>query len=83
MTRILTDMKPLGELLKDWREASKLTPSEAARQCHLSPQMWWALETGYTSTPRPATMQRLVEGTGIPMERLAVASYFDPAVVPA
>lgn len=83
MARILTGMKPLNELLKEWREATGLTPSEAARRCELSPQMWWELESGNTSTPRKTTMRKLVDGTGIPMERLAVASYFDPAAVPA
>ena len=82
MSRILTGMKPLCELLKEWREAMKLTPSEAARRCNMSPQMWWELESGNTATPRKATMKKLVEGTGIPMERLAVASYFDPVPEP-
>lgn len=77
MSRILADMKPLSELLKDWREALKLNPSEAARRCDLSPQMWWNLESGLVSTPRRDTMRKLVEGTGIPLERLAVASYCD------
>jgi transcriptional regulator with XRE-family HTH domain len=84
MARILAAMKPLSDLLKEWREASKLTPSEAARRCNLSPQMWWELESGSTATPRKVTMRKLVDGTGIPLEFLAVASYFDPAeAVPA
>lgn len=79
LSRILADMKPLCELLKDWREAMHLTPSEAARRCDLSPQMWWELESGNTATPRKATMRKLIEGTGIPLERLAVASYYPAA----
>lgn len=79
MARIMAGMKPLGELLREWRDGNGYSASEAARKCDLTPQMWWALETGYTTTPRPATMQKLVEGTGIALERLAVASYFAPA----
>lgn len=75
MSRILADMKPLSEMLKDWRDALKLSPSDAARRCGLSPQMWWNLESGLVSTPRKDTMRKLVDGTGIPLERLAVASY--------
>lgn len=75
MSRILADMKPLCELLREWREASKLTPAEAARQCQVSAQLWWQLEHGETNNPRGATMVKLCRGTGIPMERLAAASY--------
>lgn len=81
MSRILADMKPLGELLKDWREASKLTPSEAARRCKMSAQHYGLLERGDRPTPRPTTLHKLSDATGIPYERLAASAYAEP--VPA
>ena len=67
-------MKPLHELLSDWRETLKLTPAEASRQCGMSQQLWSQLEGGDTSNPRVSTLLKLAEGTGIPMERLAKAA---------
>lgn len=72
--RILEDMKPLCEMLKDWRELLKLTPAEAARRLDMSAQHYWQLEHGERVYLRPATMQKLSSGTGIPMDRLIVAA---------
>ena len=73
-------MKPLYEMLRDWRESLHLTPAEAARRCNMSAQHYWQLENGERGPGiRTATLLKLAEGTGIPMERLAVASYYDPA----
>jgi len=66
-------MKPLGVLLREWRELVKLTPSEAARRCGISPQLWWQLENGETLSPRAATLYKIAAGTGIPLERLGAA----------
>lgn len=81
--RILSDMKPLSDLLYDWREALKLSRAEAARRCEMSQVQWTELETGVTRDPRTSTLLKLTEGTGIPLERLAGASAFNPALVPA
>lgn len=72
--RILSDMKPLNELLKEWRAATGLSRAEAARRCQMSQVQWSELENGIIRDPRTSTLMRLVEGTGIPIERLAVAS---------
>jgi transcriptional regulator with XRE-family HTH domain len=76
VNRILSDMKPLSELLAEWREMLKLTPADAARRCEMTRQQWWELESGRTSDPRSSTLQKLAEGTGIPIERLVAASCF-------
>lgn len=81
MGRILANMKPLSDLLREWRELAHLSPSEAARQCGISPQLWYTLETGATMTPRASTLHKLAHGTGLPVERLAAASYYNPALV--
>lgn len=79
MARILADMKPLNELLRDWREVLKITPAEAARRCGMSPQHYWQLENAERGAGiRPVTLQKLAAGTGIPMERLAAAVYVPP-----
>lgn len=80
--RILADMKPLHELLTEWQETLKLSSAEAARMCDLDRQQWWELRSGRTTDPRARTLQKLSEGTGIPVERL-VASCVYPAAVPA
>jgi transcriptional regulator with XRE-family HTH domain len=72
--RILADMKPLSDLLCEWRETLKLSPAEAARRCEMTRQQWWELESGRTTDPRSSTLYRLSEGTGIPIERLVAAS---------
>jgi transcriptional regulator with XRE-family HTH domain len=69
-------MKPLSELLSDWRDALKLTRAEAARRCQMSQVQWTELETGVIRDPRSSTLQKLTEGTGIPIERLHAASCF-------
>ena len=72
--RILANMKPLQDMLTDWRDVLTLTPAEAARRCKISAQLWYQLESGETTNPRTSTLLRLAEGTGIPMERLAKAA---------
>lgn len=73
--RILANMKPLSEELKEWRENLHITPSEAARRCGMSAQHYWQLENGERGTGiRTATLLKLAEGTGKPMERLAKAA---------
>ena len=76
--RILADMKPLHVLLTDWLDEVKLTPSEGARRCGLSAQLFSQLKTGETSDPRTSTLLALSDGTGIPLERLARASKTKP-----
>lgn len=82
--RILADMKPLSLMLQEWRETLKLSRAEAARRCGMGQQQWFELESGATRDPRASTLRKLEEGTGIPLERLAAASCYDPAgAVPA
>lgn len=66
-------MKPLSELLTEWQETLKLTPSEAARRCGIDRQQWFELRTGRTTDPRARTLLKLAEGTGIPIERLVAS----------
>lgn len=83
--RILKDMKPLSEELRAWREASHLTLAEAARRCGMSAQHYWQLENAERGVGmRTATVIKLAEGTGIPMERLIKAAELqrDPAATP-
>lgn len=72
--RILADMKPLGEMLKEWRQVMKLTPAEAARRCKMSAQHYWQIENEKNVYLRPTTFRKLSEGTGFPVERLAAAA---------
>lgn len=85
--RILADMKPLSEELREWRENLHLTPAEAARRCGMSAQHYWQLENAERGIGiRTATLVKLAEGTGKPMERLAKAAELqrlDPAVAGA
>lgn len=68
-------MKPLADELRDWRERTHLTLSEAARRCGMSAQHYWQLENGQRGQGiRTATLLKLFNGTGIPMERLAAAA---------
>lgn len=76
----LGDMKPLCELMSEWRETVKVTASEAARRCDMTPQQWYDLETGRSRDPRGSTLLKLHYGTGIDLERLAEAAAFDPAL---
>jgi transcriptional regulator with XRE-family HTH domain len=77
MDRILADMKPLAQMLEEWREGLKLSRAEAARRCRMSQVQWTELETGVTRDPRTSTLTKLTEGTGIPLERLAMASGYE------
>lgn len=72
--RILADMKPLAEMLTEWRDTLKLTSAEAARRCSMSAQHYWQLENGVGVYVRPATLRKLADGTGIPLERLAAGA---------
>lgn len=76
--RILADMKPLGEMLKEWREKLKLTPAEAARRCRMSAQHYWQIENAERVHVQAATLQKLSTGTGLPLERLVMASTIEP-----
>lgn len=75
-SRILADMKPLCEMLEDWRDELKLSKAEAARRCGMGQQQWYELASGATRDPRASTLLQLAEGTGIPIERLAAASAY-------
>ena len=82
--RILADMKPLSEQLRDWREASHLTLADAARRCGMSAQHYWQLENAERGVGmRTATLLKLNSGTGIPLERLAAGAEMQRQLVPA
>ena len=72
--RILIDMKPLSEMLQEWREGVKLTKAAAARRCGVSFQHWYYLESGQRTALEGRTFQKLAAGTGIPIERLMAAA---------
>lgn len=80
-SRILSDMKPLSQMLREWRDLLKLSPAEAARRCDMGRQQWFELESGKTTDPRSSTLRKLADGTGIPLERLVEASAFHPAAL--
>jgi transcriptional regulator with XRE-family HTH domain len=79
--RILEDMKPLPEMLEEWRGSLKLSKAEAARRCQMSQVQWSELTTGVTRDPRTSTLIKLADGTGFPLERLAAAAELN--LVPA
>lgn len=76
LARIVADMKPLCVILKEWRELMELTPAEAARRCKMPAQHYWQIEHNERVNLRPATLQKLAEATGFPIERLAVAAAY-------
>lgn len=79
--RILEDMKPLPEMLEEWRELLKLSKAEAARRCQMSQVQWSELTTGVTRDPRTSTLIKLADGTGFSLESLAAAAELN--LVPA
>lgn len=82
--RILADMKPLSEQLRNWREATHLTLADAARRCGMSAQHYWQLENAERGVGmRTATLLKLNSGTGIPLERLAAGAEMQRQLVPA
>jgi transcriptional regulator with XRE-family HTH domain len=76
--RILKGMKPLSQMLTDWRNELTLTKAQAARRCQMSFAHWSLLESGERTQLQAATMQKLAAGTGIPTERLLAAANFHP-----
>lgn len=72
--RILEDMKPLGLMLREWREGLRLSMAEAARHCGMSAQHYGLLERGERVWLRSVTFRKLAERTGIPLERLMKAA---------
>lgn len=82
--RILANMKPLSEELREWREGLHLTPAEAARRCEMSAQHYWQLENAERGVGiRTATLLKLATGTGKPLERLARAAELQREAIPA
>lgn len=85
--RILANMKPLSQELHDWRLAIHISLAEAGRRCDMSAQHYWQLENGQRGQGiRTATLLKLAAGTGIPLERLALAAELQrelPEAVPA
>lgn len=73
-SRILDNMKPLHEMLREWRELSGLSQVAAAERLGMSRQQWWYLESGETADVRTSTLVRLERCTGIPLERLVRAA---------
>jgi len=73
----MADMKPLSEMLSEWRAGVKLSKAEAARRCEMSQVQWSELETGVTSDPRASTLRRISSGTGIPVARLIEAAHVE------
>jgi transcriptional regulator with XRE-family HTH domain len=69
----------LAELLKEWRIATRITSSQAARRCGISRQLWFQLESGETKRPLLSTLQKVSQGTAISVGVLEVASYISMA----
>ena len=67
-------MKPLDQLLREWRATMGFSKAEAARHCKVSEQHWGLLESGQRFDLRGATFRKLTEGTGIPRERIVLAA---------
>jgi DNA-binding XRE family transcriptional regulator len=70
---------PLADVLKEWRIAAHITSTQAARRCGISRQLWFQLETGETKRPLMSTLEKVSQGTGIPLGILEVASYISMA----
>lgn len=69
-----TAAKPLGQMLKEWRELLGITQADAAKRCDISYQHWWKLEHGVRQELRGSTFAKLAAGTGIPLGRLLEAA---------
>ena len=71
----LASVRPLSEELRVWREKdARLTLAEAARRCGMSSQHYWQLENAERGVGiRTATLIKLADGTGHPLERLVHA----------
>jgi transcriptional regulator with XRE-family HTH domain len=72
-------MKPLSDVLKEWRIGTDITAAAAARQCGVSRQLWFQLETGETRRPKQSTLVKVSRGTGIAVSDLEIASYISLA----
>lgn len=82
--RILADMKPLSDQLREWRLATHLTLADAARRCGMSAQHYWQLENAERGVGmRTATLLKLNVGTGIALERLAAGAEMQRQPTPA
>ena len=76
--RIMADMKPLGQMLRCWRDELKLSQAEASRRCGVSAQHWGLIEKGERTGLQGSTFQKLADGTGIPLQRLILAADLVP-----
>lgn len=59
----------MGERIRDLRERKAYGQAELAREVGITPTSMWAIESG-KHTPRPATLRKIAQALGIPVEDL-------------
>lgn len=73
--------RPVGELLREWRERRRLSQLDLANQAEISARHLSFVETG-RSRPTAAMIMRLTEHLGVPLRErnvLLLAGGFAPA----
>ena len=74
--RMITSVDDLGELLENWRiNVARVSKTEAARRCGITPQHWWLLANNQRPNLSGETIDKLSSGTGIAVEILLTASH--------
>ena len=63
--------RPVGELLREWRERRRISQLDLAIEAEVSARHLSFVETG-RSRPTPAMILRLTEHLGVPLEHLGV-----------
>jgi transcriptional regulator with XRE-family HTH domain len=77
---IEADLRPVGELLRDWRQRRRLSQMELALQVEVSTRHLSCLETG-RATPSRAMLMRLAQRLDVPLRernRLMLAAGYAP-----
>jgi transcriptional regulator with XRE-family HTH domain len=59
----------MGERIRELRERKAYGQAELARAVGLTPTSLWAIEAG-RHAPRPATLRKIAEALGVPVEEL-------------
>jgi transcriptional regulator with XRE-family HTH domain len=59
----------VGERIKEARERKAYGQAELARAIGITPTSLWAIEAG-RHTPRPATLRKIADVLGVPVEEL-------------
>src|SRR5580693_2684327 len=81
MTWTAPDSRPVGELLREWRERRRISQLDLAIEAEVSARHLSFVETG-RSRPTPAMILRLTEHLGVPLRErntLLLAGGYAPA----